>query len=208
LGAALDQAGQSTEARANYERAREVVATKLGLAHPTAQSHLRRIQFNDGIALMDDQPERAQQMLAPLMAAPELPIRVKAISAWLVIAFDGTTRPEQLVHTHELLQALREGPNLEPQVRAEGLTIAGHLLVGAGDAAGFELMREALAVWNEHFPSDPSTVQAAVRFAQALHDAGRDDEAREACRAVRRLQVTPPEQLAVELAALERELGI
>jgi len=209
IGAAQQEAGALEPARQASSRAREIVARTLGLGHPMTQTHLRWVELNEGLlSLAAGDFELAMQKIEPLMEVPEHPIRVRATSTWLLQVFDGDTTQAQLERTEFLLADLRAHPQLPPRVRAEGLTAAGHLLAGADESGGVDLLREALALWKEQFPNDPWTPATAIGLAEALSFAGRDDEARDACRSVRRLTVSLPPGGEVALERLERELGI
>jgi len=209
IGVAHLENGDLANARASYEVAWTKTATTLGETHPEAQTHLRSIKLNEGLLAVEaGELDRAQQTLESLLEAPEPAIRVKALSGWLAIVFDGETTPAQLVRARELVEVLRDGSRLAPRIRAEGYTIAGHLLVGAADEDGFEFLRRGLALWIEHFPEDENASVAAIGLAQALHNFSHDDEARDACRMVRRLTVSLPTEVKAALLELEHELGM
>lgn len=202
LGAVYHRLEDYQAAREAYDQARACIVNNLGPAYPRVETHMRSIQFNEALlAFNRGEFGRADELLSPLLDAPEPYLRVRAMSVRLSMSFDGvTTSPDELELALALAGTLAEHPELEPRVRAEALGIAGQLLVGAEDPHGLELIEQGVELWRRHFPRDPNHVRASLGLALALWNLGQTEAALSQARYTRGLDVPP------ELESVLRDL--
>lgn len=212
IATAYQEGLRPAEAAASYERARTVLVRVLGSDHPATLRLSRSIALNQALlALYADELEHALASFDALVSAPELEIRAKASTSWLItwLSFDEPDVPGELARAraHALATLANESPALAARTKAEALSMAGLVLVRSGEEAGFEHMRAALAIWIAHFPKDGNTRSTAVSLCSELSEAGRDDEARCVLEHARSLSGPLDEPTKQRLVDLERELA-
>jgi tetratricopeptide (TPR) repeat protein len=185
IGAVLQEQGDEQGAMAAYREGASLVSAALGPDHPETRARMARVDFNLGLLAYEQRDfSAALELLAEVVVVEEPALAIKARTV-AIQALSESEAPEQAILTEAraLAGALNQSQDLPLRTRAEALVTAGPHLALAGDSTGFELLAEALAIY-EQLRDESNRDLAQLAYAQALAHAGRRDAAREHLTAV------------------------